>query len=90
MSTPRNKTKNAKKHLLVGTWASKDIFVEDVKYIVSAQGKKFSVRVIDHADHEEADVFEIKWDKQKEILSFVKRVNPIFIIKRIDDGWSLF
>lgn len=80
---------DATQQLLVGTWASADLFASDVEYIISAMGDELAVRAINTNDSEEADIFEIHWDG--EILTFAAHWNSTgrfarcrFLLQSID------
>jgi hypothetical protein len=75
MPESSSKTKNKSAHPLIGTWVSVDVLDEDVEYIISRHGKAFSVRAVDRSDNDEADVYDVKWDKEKSVLSFATHWN---------------
>ena len=51
-------------HPLIGTWYPTDNF-RDVKIIISRNGNKFHVKAIDTYDDEEAEIYDVNWDEDK-------------------------
>lgn len=64
----RNKTA-AVLNPLIGTWKCGDGF-SDVEICVSFKGDMPSISVIDKYDDEIPQIFEVRWDAEKGILSF--------------------
>lgn len=56
-------------HPLIGTWYPIDNF-SDVKIIISRNGNKFHVKAIDTYDDEEAEIYDVNWDDDKNKLFF--------------------
>ncbi len=72
---PRSKKLRTKRDSLVGCWRSAHDFFSHVEYRVSRQKVGYTVKVRDTNDGEVPDVFEVKWDAKKNVLSFATHWN---------------
>jgi hypothetical protein len=62
--------RKATRDLLVGTWKGVDEWSANVEYTIRRRDGVYSVTAVDTSDNEKADIYEEKWDKNKQILSF--------------------
>ncbi|EEF60678.1 hypothetical protein [Pedosphaera parvula] len=54
-----------KKYLLIGSWVNGDEYATELEYTVSKGRNCFRVRAVDRYDGEEAEVYDLKWNKEE-------------------------